>query len=106
MARGGGKDTVLDDTALKLEGHLSVLAARAAAVHPTASTGHAHGAYVSVRERTTKARMAFPVGPLARVGGGCMELNRGLSLSFGHMSRHGRVGLLHAWLGMDSSLRF
>ena len=75
MARGGGKDIVLDDTALKLEGHLSVLAARAAAVHPTASTGHAHGAYVSVRERTTKARMAFLLGPMARVGGGCMELD-------------------------------
>ena len=51
------------------------MAARAAAVHPTASTGHAHRAYVSVRERTTKARTAFPVGPLARVGGGCMKID-------------------------------
>ena len=73
MARGGGTDIVLDDTALKLEGHLSVLAARAAAVHLTASTGHAHGAYVSVRERTNKARTAFLGCPLARVGGGCIE---------------------------------
>ena len=73
MARGGGIDIVLDDPALKLEGHLSVLAARAAAVHPTASTGHAHGAYVSVRERTNKARTAFLGCPLARVGGGCIE---------------------------------
>ena len=73
MARGGGTDIVLDDPASKLEGHLSVLAARAAAVHPTASTGHAHGAYVSVRERTTKARMAFLLGPMARVGVRCME---------------------------------
>ena len=73
MARGGGTDIVLDDPALKLEGHLSVLAARAAAVHPTASTGHAYRAYVSVRERTTKARTAFLGCPLARVGGGCIE---------------------------------
>ena len=73
MARGGVNDIVLDDTALKLEGHLSVLAARAAAVHPTASTEHAHGAYVSVRERTTKARMAFLVGPMARIGARCIE---------------------------------
>ena len=75
MARGYEKDIVLDDPALKLDGRLSVLAARAAAVHPTASTGHAHRAYVSVRERTTKARTAFPVGHLAMVGGGCMELD-------------------------------
>ena len=73
MARGGGTDIVLDDTALKLEGRLSVLAARAAAVHPTASTGHAHRAYVSVRERTTKARMAFLLGPMARVVVKCIE---------------------------------
>ena len=73
MARGGGTDIVLDDTALKLEGHFSVLVARAAAVHPTASTGHAHGVYVSVRERTTKARMAFLLGPLAMVGVEFME---------------------------------
>ena len=72
MAQGGGNDIVLDDPALKLEDHLSVLAARAAAVHPTASTGHAYRAYVSVRERTTKARMAFLVGPMARLDGGCM----------------------------------
>ena len=77
MARGDGKDVhvVLDDPAFKLDGHLSVLAARAAAVHLTASTGHAYRAYVSVRERTTKARTAFPVGPLAMVRGGCMELD-------------------------------
>ena len=74
MARGGGVDIILDDPALKLEGHLSVLAARAAVEHPTAATGHARGAY-AIRERTTKARTAFPVGPLARVGGGCMELD-------------------------------
>ena len=48
---GGGTDIVLDDPALKLEGHLSVLAARAAAVHPTASTGYAHRAYVSAPPR-------------------------------------------------------
>ena len=29
----------------------------------------------SVRERATKARTAFPVGPMARVDGGCMELD-------------------------------
>ena len=86
MARGGGIDIVLDDPALKLEGHLSVLAARAAAVHPTASTGHAHRAYVSVRERTTKAMTAFPVGPLARVGGGCMELDGPAIISGGCLS--------------------
>ena len=38
-----------------------------------ASTGHARGAYVSVRERTNKARTAFLGCPLARVGGGCIE---------------------------------
>ena len=76
MAMGGDKDIVLDNSALKLEGHLSVLAARAAAVHPTASTGHAHRAYVSVRERTNKARTAFLGCPLARVGGGCIEDHR------------------------------
>ena len=40
-----------------------------------ATTGHARGAYGSVQERLSKARTAFPVGPLARVGGGCMELD-------------------------------
>ena len=73
MVRADGKDIVLDDPAIKLEGHLSVLAARAAVEHPTVATGHARGAYGSVRERISKARTAFPVGPLARVGGGCIE---------------------------------
>ena len=67
MARGGDPHIVLDDPALKLDGHLSVLATRAAAEHPTASTGHACEAYVSVQDRLSKARTAFPVGPLARV---------------------------------------
>ena len=75
MARGGGNHIILDDPALQLEGHLSALAARAAAVHPTASTGHAHGAYVSVRERTTKDRMALLLGPMARVGVRCTEFD-------------------------------
>ena len=86
MARGGGIDIVLDDPALKLEGHLSVLAARAAAVHPTASTGHAHGAYVSVRERTTKARMAFLLGPMARVGARCIEHDVPALITSGYLS--------------------
>ena len=66
MASGGDPHIVLDDPALKLDGHLSVLATRAAAEHPTASTGHACGAYVSVQECLSKARTASPVGPLAR----------------------------------------
>ncbi len=32
-------------------------------------------AYVSVRERTTKARMAFLLGPMARVGARCIKLD-------------------------------
>ena len=48
----------------------------------SATTGHAHGAYGSVREGVSKARTAFPVGPLARVGGGCMELD-GTAIMFG-----------------------
>ena len=65
-----------------------------------ATTEHARGAYGSVRERFSKARTAFPVGPLARVGGGCMELDvpalkTGGRLSalviLSHTSRHGRV---------------
>ena len=47
-----------------------------------ATTGHARGAYGSVREHLSKARRAFPVGPLARVGGGCMELD-GTAIIFG-----------------------
>ena len=57
-------------------------------------------AYGSVRERFSKARTAFPVGPLARVGGVCMKLDvpalkTGGRLSalviISHTSRHGRV---------------
>ena len=64
------------------------------------TTGHARGAYGSVRERLSKARTAFPVGPLARVGGWCTELDvsalkTGGRLSvlviLSHTSRHGRV---------------
>ena len=86
MARGGDPHIVLDDPALKLDGHLSVLATRAAAEHPTASTGHACGAYVSVQERLSKARTAFPVGPLARVGGGCMKHDGPTIISGGCLS--------------------
>ena len=74
MARGDGNDIVLDDPAIKLEGHLSAFAARVAVEHPTAAMGHACGAYVS--ERTNKARTAFLGCPLARVGGGCIEEHR------------------------------
>ena len=49
-------------------------AADATAEHPYASTGYGRGAF-SVRVRTSKARTAFPVGPLVRVDGGCMELD-------------------------------
>ena len=41
------------------------IAADATAEHPYASTGHGRGAYVSALP-STKARTAFPVGPLAR----------------------------------------
>ena len=51
MARGDGKDIVLDDPAIKLDGHLSAFAARVAVEHPTAAAGHARGAYVSVPTR-------------------------------------------------------
>ena len=70
MARGDGKDIVLDGPALKLEGRISAFAARAAVEHPTATMGH--GPW-SLRERTNKARTAFLGCPLARVGGGCIE---------------------------------
>jgi hypothetical protein len=60
MARGDEKDIVLDDPALKLEGHLSVLAARAAVEHPTAATGHARGAYVSAPTRPGRSSWAVP----------------------------------------------
>ena len=70
MARGGGKDIVLDDPALKLEGHLSVLAARAAVEQPD----RGHGACPwSVRERITKARTDFLGCLLVSGGGGCIE---------------------------------
>ena len=70
MVRGDDKDIVLDDPAIKLEGHLSAFAARVAVEHPTAATGHAREAYVSAPH---KARTAFLGCPLARVGGGCIE---------------------------------
>ena len=41
---------------------------------------------MSVRERNAKSRMAFPVGPLARVGGGCMELDGPAIMSVGWLS--------------------
>ena len=72
MARGDGKDIVLDDPALKLEGHLSGLAARAAVEHPSPDRGHGTCPW-SVRERTNKARTDFLGCPLARAGGGCIE---------------------------------
>ena len=43
------------------------------------STGH--GPW-SARERTSNDRTAFPVGLLARVGGGCMEID-GTTIIFG-----------------------
>ena len=46
-----------------------------------------HGACPwSVRERPSKARTAFPVGLLARVGGGCMELDGPAIISVGCLS--------------------
>ena len=60
MARGDGKDIVLDDQALKLEGHLSDFAARVAVEHWTAATGHARGAYVSVPTRPGRPSWAAP----------------------------------------------
>ena len=42
-------------------------------IHAHAAEGSAQAAICSVRERTSKARTAFPVGPLARIGGGCIE---------------------------------
>ena len=44
-------------------------------VHICAAVGYAQEAICSVRERTSKARMAFLVGPLARVGGECIGLD-------------------------------
>ena len=52
MARGGGKDIVLDHPALKLEGHLSDFAARVAVEHPTAATGHARAPWSLKRGST------------------------------------------------------
>ena len=70
MARGDEKDIVLDDPAIKLEGHLSAFAARVAVEH----RDRGHGACPwSVRERTIKARTALLGCPLARLGGGCTE---------------------------------
>ena len=73
MARGDGKDIVLDDPAIKLEGHLSAFAVRVAVEHPH----RGHGACPwSVRERTYKARTDFLSCLLARGGGGCIEEHR------------------------------
>ena len=44
-------------------------------IHAHAAEGSAQAAICSVRERTSKARTAFPVGPLARIGGRCIELD-------------------------------
>ena len=55
---------------------------------------------VSVRERTSKVRTAFPVGLLARVGGGCMELNGPAIISGGCLSvlvARAATGVLRAW---------
>ena len=63
MARGDGKDIVLDDPAIKLEGRLSAFAARVAVEHPSpdpAATGHARGAYVSVPTRPGRPSWAVP----------------------------------------------
>ena len=106
MARGDGKDIILDDPALKLEGHLSVLAARAAVEHPTVATGHAQW---SLRERTTKARTAFLGCPLARVGGGCIEEHRSAlntwSPRMGLYSRHGTPAVVAVTAAVASGLR-
>ena len=60
MARGDGKDIVLDDPALKLEGQLSDFAARVAVEHSTTATGHARGAYVSIPTRPGQPSWAVP----------------------------------------------
>ena len=60
MARGGVNDVVLDDPALKLDGHPSDFAARVAVEHSTVATGHARGAYVSVPTRPGRHSWAVP----------------------------------------------
>ena len=62
MARGDGKDIVLDDPAIKLEGHLSAFAARVAVEHPTAATGHARGAYVTAHQQGQDGLPCWPPG--------------------------------------------
>ena len=52
----------------------------------TPAEGSAQAAICSVRERTSKARMAFLIGLLARVGGGCMELDGPAIMSGGCLS--------------------
>ena len=100
MVRGDEKDTVLDDPAIKLEGHLSDFAARVAVEHPR-FPDRGHGACLwSLRERTgahLKGQDGLPgwspgQGRWWVYGTLCPSLNkRGSSLSFGHTSRHGRV---------------
>ena len=60
MARGDEKDIEFDDPAIKLEGHLSIFAARVAVEHSIAATGHARGAYVSVPTRPGRPSWAVP----------------------------------------------
>ena len=66
------KGIVLDDPAIKLEGHLSAFAATRQSRRQAPDRGHGACPW-SVRERTNKARTAFLGCPLARVGGGCIE---------------------------------
>ena len=58
-------------------------AADATSEHPYASAAHAC-TYVS--GCVSKARTAFPVAPLARVGGGCIELDGPAIISGGCLS--------------------
>ena len=58
------------------------------------------GAYGSVQEHLSKARMVFPVGTLARVGGGCMDIH-GPALITGRclsgLVARAATGVLCAW---------
>ena len=74
MARGGCPRIVLDVPAFKVDGHLSVLAARVAAEHSGLGRGREACPYGS-RECISKVRTASPVAPLARVDGQCMDLD-------------------------------
>ena len=73
--RGGGPHIDYSSrcsSLIKLDGRLSASVARAAAEHPTRPRGACPW---SSRERTSKARTAFLVAPLAMIDGECMVLD-------------------------------